>query len=392
MAQANESHTDGPVDIRGAIDCDGHILEPPDLWERYLEPRFRDRAIRIRTAPDGLEYFEYEGQKARLPEGGFAGVLGAMGQHDIVPSPERSYVASSPAAATEPHARVKRLDQEGLAKAILYPTIGLLWEAEVKDAELSAAYCRAYNRWIVEFCSAAPGRLYPIAHLSLGDPELATRELQRAIGEGCKGAFLAPFTWTEKAPGHPDHAGFWAVAQDLGVPIALHPTFEPAVFSTQQRFAALRQGEPLEFKWYVDVLVAQGMQQAFASLFHYGIFEEFPRLKIVVLESQAGWIGYFLERMDAVFAGPLGRGVPLREPPSFYFKRQCWISADPDERSLSHIIEPVGADKFFWASDYPHPDHTGDYIERLRGLVAPLSAPARSAVLWENVAKVYALD
>jgi hypothetical protein len=46
------------VDVRGAIDCDGHILEPPDLWETYLEPRYRDRAIRIRTGSDGLEYFE----------------------------------------------------------------------------------------------------------------------------------------------------------------------------------------------------------------------------------------------------------------------------------------------------------------------------------------------
>ncbi|MBK6659217.1 MAG: hypothetical protein IPG43_14160 [Proteobacteria bacterium] len=58
-----------------------------------------------------------------------------------------------------------------------------------------------------------------------------------------------------------------------------------------RRFDELAQGEPFEFTWYFDVLVAQGMQQAFVSLFHYRIFDRFPRVKVVVLESQAGWIG-----------------------------------------------------------------------------------------------------
>ncbi|CAN0418934.1 unnamed protein product, partial [Phaeothamnion confervicola] len=54
------------VDTRGAIDADGHILEPPDLWEKYLEPQYRSRAIRIRTNDAGLEYLEYDGKPSRL--------------------------------------------------------------------------------------------------------------------------------------------------------------------------------------------------------------------------------------------------------------------------------------------------------------------------------------
>src|SRR5205823_5047279 len=75
-----------------------------------------------------------------------------------------------------------------------------------------------------------------------------------------------------------------------------------------------------------------GVRHAFTSFFQFGVFDKFPRLKVVVLESGAGWIGYWLERMDAVCASPLGRNVPLREKPSFYFRRQCWISCDPDGR------------------------------------------------------------
>ena len=68
----------------------------------------------------------------------------------------------------------------------------------------------------------------------------------------------------------------------------------------------------------------------------------------------AGWAGYLLNRMDAVYDSPLGDTVRLKEKPSTYFCRQCWISGDPDEKAFGYIVDFVGADKFFWASDFPH--------------------------------------
>jgi uncharacterized protein len=111
----------------------------------------------------------------------------------------------------------------------------------------------------------------------------------------------------------------------------------------------------------------------------------------VVLESQAGWIGYLLDRMDEVFHGPLGRTTKMKEPPSHYFKRQCWISADPDEKAVSRIIDFVGADRFFWASDFPHPDHDDDYLDELAELLEPLPQDSRQAILWKNVSQCYGL-
>src|SRR5512144_3025154 len=119
--------------------------------------------------------------------------------------------------------RVQLLDREGMAKAILYPTLGLLWEAELMDPELSGAYCRAYNRWIADFCRDSGGRLIPIAHLSLGDPAAAARELERAVRDGCRGAFVCPFTITRVPHGAPEHDALFAAAQELDVPLAIHP-------------------------------------------------------------------------------------------------------------------------------------------------------------------------
>ena len=52
----------------------------------------------------------------------------------------------------------------------------------------------------------------------------------------------------------------------------------------------------------------------------------------------------------------------------------------------------VGEDKFFWASDYPHPDHPDNYLEELGEMVAPMTDAARRGILGQNVARVYKLD
>ncbi len=381
-----------PASVAGAIDADGHILEPADLWETYLEERYRDRALRIRTNAEGLEVIEIDGKPTWTGYPGFPGLLGGMGREDLIPGPDVTYEGSAPPAAMEVGARLKRMDAEGVDKSILYPTLGLFL-GEIQDPELFTAHCRAYNRWIVEFCKGSGGRLVPIVQVSLEtDPQEAAAELERGVKAGAKGGFFLPFTWKRKSPGHPDYDPLWAKAEELGVPLAIHPTADPAPLDVHKRFDELGQNGPnLNLTWYFDVLVSQGMMQSFVSLFHYGLFDRFPTVKTVVLESQAGWIGFLLDRMDAVFRTGLGQTTHMKESPSTYFNRQCWISADPDERALSRVIDHVGSDRFFWASDFPHPDHGDDYMNELAELVAPLSDRSRRQILWENVATVYDL-
>ena len=207
---------------------------------------------------------------------------------------------------------------------------------------VALAYAQAYNRWICDFCSDSDGRLIAIAHISLADPVKAATELERAVREGAKGAFLAPYTLTRIPHGHRDHDAFWAKAQELDVPVAIHPMAEHPKIRTYQRFNGMRGA-----RWMQNALGMQEPQQAFYGLFQWGLFDRFPQIKIIVLESGAGWIGAALDRMDTTYATSLGDTVPLKEKPSTYFKRQCWISGDPDERALAHIVDYVGDDRFF---------------------------------------------
>ena len=378
------------ISYENVIDADGHINEPPDLWEHYLESQYRDRAIRIRPGPNGLDHLEIDGRRSRF----FDAEILSRGRSMGMSFEEREALArvpyreSLPFGGCDPQERLTLLDREGLAKAIIYPTLSLEWEAEVTDPELALAYCRAYNRWIVDFCADSGGRLIPIAHIAMGDGQAAAQELARAVKAGVKGVFISPYTITNKAHAHPDYDPFWATAQDLGTPVGIHPVAEPPARRVYQRFSDFKKWA----EWWFDMLGAQGPQQAFLALFQYGLFDRFPGVKLVMLESGAGWIGHMLDRMDAAYETPLGRSVPLKEKPSFYFQRQCWISADPDEKALRYIIDYVGPDKFFWASDFPHDDHTRDYIAALEELIAPLSEEARRGILGENVARVYGLS
>lgn len=373
----------------GAVDADGHVLEPAGLWDDFIEAKYRDRAMRIARDKDGLEYLEIGGAPSKMTRKGYPATLGRMGERELeafTPSPEKTYMANAPYGAMDATERLALLDAEGLDAAVLYPTLGILWEAELEDIELSQAYCRAYNRWITEFCRNSNGRLIPIAHLSLGDPQAAAAELRRAVKDGCRGAFVTPFTITRKAHGDPVHDPVFAAAQELNVPIAIHPSFEP--FELRSRRFADGHRLPL----LSAVTAADGVRHAFTTLFDYAVFERFPRLKIVLLESGGGWIGYWLDRLDGVFEATfLGNRTALKHKPSDYFRRQCFISCDPDERTIPALMKLYGEDRFFWASDYPHPDHTGDYLQALETMAGELPEPARQRLLGANVRQAFGI-
>ena len=392
IAAQKPIHETHAVAEAGAVDADGHILEPPTLWEEYIDPQFRDRALRFKLDENGLEELEIDGKRSQMSRNGFPSTLGAMGAPDFVAmqkDPERTYLREAPYGSMDPKERIEVLDAEHIDTAILYTTVGLLWEAEVQDPALSQAYTKAYNRWICEFCADEP-RLVPTAHLSLTDPVAAAAELERAVGEGARGGYVAPFHHQGTPLGHPDNDPVFAAAQDLDVPLAIHPTFEPQ-WTKGTRMGSWENVRQLRLT--ASVQASDGVRHQFSTLFDYGVFDRFPRLKILVLESGGGWIGYWLDRMDAVYGHTaIGQRVPLANPPSYYFRERCWISCDPDERTIPALAERFGADRFMWASDFPHADHTPDYIKDLDELAGLFPAEGRRRFLGDNCRELFKID
>ena len=398
----------------GAVDCDGHILEPPNLWEEYLESKWKPRAIRIRRDEDNLEFLEIDGKPHNALVKGIPGIVASIetDRSNAMPSPERTYAGNMPYGACDPEQRLDLLDRENLQAAALYPTLGLLWESHTEDPELAIAYARAYNRWIADFCRKSRGRLVAVAHVPLLDPEAAANEVERAVKDGCRGVFVTPRTsvWskgTYRPQGHSAHDPVFAKCQELDVPLAIHvgnpPSWDRLWYAELHPAGGLHPkirefdpASPAAYNFDFNCIGAtHWVQRAFISFFSHGVFERFPKLRVGVLEAQAGWIGSFLDRLDGVWehVAPVpGWGVPLKEKPSVYFRRQCFISADPDEFSTALVMDYVGPDCFMWASDYPHYDHPESWVPELKEFVDRLPQEGRKGLLGENAKRFYALD
>lgn len=367
----------------GTIDADGHILEPADLWENYLEDKYKARALRIGVDDEGYEYLEINQVPSKRTRKGSLGLLGAMGAEDMRPGPDRRYSDNMPFGSSDPQERLELMVQENLDCTLLYPTIGLLWEVELVDPELSLAYCRAYNRWIADFCRDSRGKLVAIAQLTLLDVEGSVAELERAVKDGCKGAWVNPFNHNRIIHGDEAHDSLFQRCVDLDVPLAIHPTFTPHP-AAAGIFDWPRHGRG----WAEAIWLRAIVQQALISFFSLGTLERFPDLRLGILEAGSGWIGAMLDRMDAFSQSLNIKRLPAAE----LFRRQCFISGDPDETIAPHIIEHVGADCFMWATDYPHPDHPHTWVDDLTLYAEKLSEEVRAKVLGENVKRIYRLD
>ena len=373
------------------VDADGHVLEPRDTWQRYLEPNLRERAIRIEKDSDGVEVLLIDGHSHPALRGRL-GALGGIGMDsaDLMSVGQRSYEDGCPPGGYDPGARLRVMDDERIDMALLYPTIGIAWEGMVRDPQLATAYCRAYNRWIVDFCNHDRKRLVPIAHICLMDPDGAVAEVQRARKDGCAGVYLSPDPASRAGRqfNDPSLAPFWATVQDLSMPIAFHVVARSD--SLLKPWLGVND-DPIGQTVFSFAFLALDVMAAFTSMMTRGLFETYPRLRLAVLEAGSNWITAWLDRLDHKFE-VMRSFSPLQLLPSEYFKRQCVISAEPDESLTGRIVEHLGADYVVWASDYPHLDASFNVVATLRDRIAGLPADAQRKVLGTNALRFYGLS
>ena len=376
------------------VDADAHVTEPPDLWERYIDPEYRHLAMQLTKDDQGLEYLSVNGQKpvGLLLQGGTLGRICSIDQ-DLVPllTPGMvTYEEGIVAGAVDPHERIKVLDGDGIDVAVLYPSLGLSWQAECRQADVAEAYCRAYNDWLFDFCKPYPERLISVAMISMIEVEGAVTELARAGGLGAKGMMLSANSVNGRPYGDVYFDPFWAEAQGQGVPIGLHVVGDPSFPGSHLYPIPESPAYPPTPWWFTNVLAPGNVMIAFTTLFEGGVFDRFPNLKVAVLESGCGWIAWWLERMDHT-SEQFHFTTPMKLMPSEYFQNQCWISMDPDEDLALLMIERLQADRFVWASDYPHSEGHSDPVNTIKQTLSPLPEPDQAKVLGENAIRLYNL-
>jgi len=348
------------------IDADGHVQEPESLWPQYLEPKYHAIAPRYVTDSQGRSRRHLGGRiQPPIPSSG-AAVEHRPGGYDS-------------------QARLVDMDEEGMDVSVLYPSTGLHFAA-IERLDVCAAFCKAYNNWIYDFTRADPKRLIGIAVVPQTDVHEAMAEITRCVTSlDSKGIFWRPNPIGGRTLDDPYFDPIWSLLEELDVPLTLH---EGTTQNVPQ--AGLDRYDNFLFRHVVSHPHEQ--QMACLELICGGVLERHPKLRVAFLESGAGWIAYWIERLDHHMKYWGHASAPLPATPSEYYARQCYISADPDERVLPGIIDAIGDDTIIFASDYPHPD--GIYP----GVVAELadrddlSEVSKAKILGSNAVRLYSLS
>ena len=354
------------------LDADCHQIEPGKMWQEYIDPRFRDRAP-ARQEIGGRSVMAVEGESL-VSEGNYPfstpDFLAAMAR-----GMERFKRLREAGFGAE--ARLLDMDEQGVDAQILFPTVGgQLLGREFRDPELLDACCRAYNDWSREYCQAAPGRLRWAAMLPVQETELAIAEARRAAGNGCVAFYLRPNPMGERNLHHPHLDELWTEIVRLGRPICLHDSGSPHLPSYGDRMETHTTGHILAHPFEA--------MSAMAGLIWFGVLERFPGLTVVHVEADAGWVPYWLQRMEQhwKFSGN-AEHPDLRMPPTDYFKRNIFVAARGDERTLPAVVELVGDENVLFNTDYPHPDGTWPW--GMESMVnQPLSDESKRRILWDN--------
>ncbi len=355
------------------ISADSHIVEPGDLWLKYIDAAFRERAPRLVRLAD-RDVLDFPGLHATS----FGLNAGAGRKPEEVRRAGR-FDTDVPRAAWDPRARLEAISIDGVEAEVLYPTACLRIYA-YQDSAFLYACLDAYNRWLADFCTFDPVRYKGIGMISLDDTGQAIKQL-KTVGElGLAGAMVPLRPDTEHPYSGDYYDSFWAAAQELQLPITLH-------IATQRSDAeALATSFP---DWVTKTVY---IQRSLAELIFSGVFERFPHLKVVSAENDIGWIGNFLERMDHRFTNSkrlYTYGIPDHRLPSEYFHRNVYATFMQD---ISGILlrEVIGIDNIMWASDYPHHESTWPHSQEiLAAHFRNVPEEHRRKIVAENAAKLY---
>jgi predicted TIM-barrel fold metal-dependent hydrolase len=404
------------------IDSDGHILEPPTGMLEFAPEKSRDRIWHIETEPDGSEWMVWNGR--RLPSTGLAGTAGFSDEMvEKVRRGELTYTNTRPAGWTA-ELRLKDMDRDGIELSVLYPTIMLGLQSET-DVSFGQVQARAYNDWCAEHLKKGGERLFgagalpPVHHP--GDVQGVVDEIHHVAElTNMVSVFMRPNPAIEwRYFNDPVYDPIWSALQDTGIPVAFHPFLAPdlpgacqglklaRVRNADGRYQSLDEyeaakaaGERDAGLFLPNIYFTQAIanpvdvMSAICYITSGGVAERFPGAKFIFLEANGGWLIPWLERLDH-HAKKFSWEVPwLKMLPSEYFRRQCWISFDPDESMLGFTANSplCGADRIIWASDYPHPDAKFPGVtEELKEALQGLTFDQKKAITSESARALYDL-
>jgi predicted TIM-barrel fold metal-dependent hydrolase len=284
-------------------------------------------------------------------------------------------VRRRPRAPGDLEKRLAVMKEEGIVYSLLFPSRAMDVGTQ-RDKGFAIAFCRAYNDYIASFSREA-SQLKSVALLPFQDVPAAVSELKRAITKlDLSGVVLSSFGLKE----HIGASTYWPIYEEmehLNVPLMIHASIQGP--------AGDRRADSFLLQHTVGRPVATLYDCA--ALIYGGVVEKFPKLRVAFLENRAAWVPYWMDYLDAKWEKRRGDAPLLKRKPSAYMTGgNFFYSAEPEEKSLPHVLERIGNDLIIFATDYPHSGSafTADLLDR-----TDISDEAKSKILHDNGKRLF---
>ena len=356
------------------ISADSHITEPPDCYVDRIDPAYRDRAPFLHRTEANGDVFVIPGMKKPVP----MGLVAAAGK----PAEEITLLGVTfdelHRSGWDPTVRPADQDRDGVLGEIIYPTVGMVL-CNHPDIDYKHACMQAYNRWITEYCSVHPDRLFGLGQTAMRTPEDGIRDLHDIKAAGLWGVMMPGVPALDDYDS-PIYDEFYEVATDLGLPLSFHILTGPGERTRGPRINGF-------------LSIVRGCQDVMGTFVFGAVFERHPDLRVVCAEADAGWVPHYLYRMDHAFKRHrnwLSHGE-LTRMPSEWFKSNIWVTFQDDWVAFQ-MADMVNAERLCWANDFPHSDATWPWSqEMLAQQTTHLTDEQRRRILFDNVVELYGL-
>jgi len=361
------------------ISADSHVTEPPGTYVDRIDRAYRDRAPRlVRDAKRG-DIFVIDGIDKPVP----MGLVAAAGKSAEELAKFGARFEDLHRGGWDPDARLADQDRDGVAAEVIYPTVGMLL-CNHPDFDYKRACFEAYNLWIAEYCGAHPDRLIGVGQTAMRSVAEGIQDLRRIRELGLRGVML-PGNPAVADYDDPIYAPFFEAAVDLALPLSFH------ILTSSSDVIGGSRGRGPKLNSFLNII--RGCQDIMGMFVLGGVFERHPRLRVVCVEADAGWVPHFMYRMDHAFERhrywlPAGT---LTKMPSEYFREHIYTTFQDDWVAFQ-VKDLCNIRRLLWANDFPHSDSTWPNSQALLAKhAAHLTEDERNLILHDNVAELYGL-
>lgn len=373
------------------IDVDTHVSEPPDLWTKRASGKFRDLLPRMVGEGEARQWVIGEGEflaarnaVSAIRKDGFKARGMEFQQWEVPDVMEASWNTAR---------RVEMMDEQGIHAQIAYPNaLGFGGQRAMRvDPELRLESIRVYNDAMADMQRESGNRILPMSLLPWWDVELSVAELERCVKLGLKGININPNPNEHGLPslGEPYWNRLWEACIHHDQPVNFHigasdsstSFLSTGVWPERNANQKLAMGGVLLF---INNLTVVG------NILMSDLLKNYPALKIVSVESGAGWIPYLLESLDYMSEQAGQTYEPsLRER----FQRSISACVFFERENIVDTIRLVGEDNVMFETDFPHPACLyPNGLDYLAESISQMTAQERFKVFSGNAARIYNID